>query len=90
MHWLTTIEKPWLLIIDNVDDKALNLDEYFPKVNRGHILITTRVRAHKAYGNVGPGSFGFKGMTEEDAGTLLLRSADFDLTVPPDAERNHG
>lgn len=86
MHWLTIIEKPWLLIIDNVDDKDLDLDEYFPKANRGHILITTRVRAHKAYGNASPGSFGFKGMSEEDAGTLLLRSANFDLTTPPDAD----
>jgi tetratricopeptide (TPR) repeat protein len=84
MHWLTTIEKPWLLIIDNADDKNLNLDEYFPKAKRGHILITTRVPGNKVYGNAG--SFKFKGMDEEDASTLLLRSAAFDITVPPDAD----
>lgn len=84
MHWLSTLDKPWLLIIDNVDDKNLDLDEYFPRVNRGHILITTRVRAHKVYGNVGPGSFGFKGMNEEEASTLLLRTAD--LPEAPDVD----
>ncbi|KAJ6078636.1 tetratricopeptide repeat domain-containing protein [Penicillium canescens] len=84
MHWLTTLDKPWLLIIDNVDDKALDLDEYFPKINRGHILITTRVRAHKVYGNVGAGSFGFEGMNEEEASTLLLRSAG--LPETPDVD----
>jgi tetratricopeptide (TPR) repeat protein len=86
MHWLSTLEKPWLLIIDNVDDKALDLDEYFPRVNRGHILITTRVHAHKVYGNVDPGSFAFRGMHEEEASTLLLRAAGLPETSDVDTK----
>lgn len=83
MHWLSNLEARWLLLIDNADDSG-ELDEYLPKGDRGHILITTRNPAHKVYGNVGPGSFEFQGMEEEDASALLLRSAQ--LKQPVDKE----
>lgn len=84
MHWLSNLEARWLLLIDNADDSDIELEEYFPKGDRGHILITTRNPGHKVHGNVGPGFFEFQGMEEDDASALLLRSAQ--LKQPVDTE----
>jgi tetratricopeptide (TPR) repeat protein len=84
MHWLSNLEERWLLLIDNADDPRIELHEYFPKGDRGTIIITTRNPAHKVYGNVGPGFFEFQGMEDDDASALLLRAAR--LAEPWDAD----
>lgn len=84
MNWLSNREERWLLIIDNADNPRIELHEYFPKGDRGHIIITTRNPSHKIYGNVGPGSFEFHGMNDDDASALLLRTAQ--LAQPWDAD----
>ena len=84
MHWLSNREERWLLLIDNADDPRIDLQEYFPKGDRGHIIITTRNPAHKVHGNVGPGYFEFQGMEDDDASALLLRAAR--LQEPWDAD----
>ncbi|KAF3895608.1 Tetratricopeptide repeat domain-containing [Trichophyton interdigitale] len=84
MHWLSNREERWLLIIDNADDPRIDLHEFFPKGDRGYIIITTRNPAHKLYGNVNPGFFEFQGMEDDDACTLLLRAAR--LSEPWDAD----
>ncbi|KAJ5940169.1 hypothetical protein N7516_000337 [Penicillium verrucosum] len=38
---LSSVEEPWLLIIDNVGDLA-DAEKYFPSGDKGHILVTTR------------------------------------------------
>ncbi|KAJ5569877.1 tetratricopeptide repeat domain-containing protein [Penicillium hispanicum] len=75
MHWLSNREERWLLLMDNADDPGIDLQDYFPKGDRGHIIITTRNPAHKIYGNVGPRYFEFEGMEGNDASALLLRAA---------------
>ena len=52
LHWLSNLEERWLLIIDNADDPGIGLDDYLPKGNRGHVLITTRNPTNQSYGNV--------------------------------------
>jgi hypothetical protein len=42
-YWLSQLEEPWLLIIDNADNPDLELTGFFPEGDRGHILITTTV-----------------------------------------------
>ncbi|HJT59893.1 MAG TPA: FxSxx-COOH system tetratricopeptide repeat protein [Ktedonobacteraceae bacterium] len=42
-RWLRT-NSHWLLILDNVEDIA-GVEPFLPKAGRGHILLTTRVRA---------------------------------------------
>lgn len=74
MHWLSSLEHRWLLIMDNADDCATQLQEHFPRGNRGHILITTRNEAHKVHGNVGPGYFTFDGLDPQEAVELLLKT----------------
>lgn len=76
LYWLSNIKQRWLLLIDNADDRSIPLEKYFPKGNRGHILVTTRNPAHKLHGNVGPGFYDFEKLDAVDANQLLLRAAD--------------
>ncbi|KAI1086408.1 hypothetical protein F5B19DRAFT_161414 [Rostrohypoxylon terebratum] len=39
--WLCNIDKPWLLVLDNVDDPKL-VASFLPSTNKGSILLTTR------------------------------------------------
>ena len=73
MHWLTGLEYPWLLVIDNADDPSIDYSKFFPAGNRGNILVTTRNLDCRIYATVG--SYHFGDMGEEDAITLLLRAA---------------
>ena len=73
--WLSNCKNPWLLIIDNADDQRLDLQEYFPKGERGHILITTRVKSNRRFGTVGLQSLEFEGLKHDDASSLLLKTA---------------
>lgn len=75
LHWLSNLSLPWLLIIDNADDPDLKLDDYLPRGNRGHVLVTTRDPGKKAYGNTGDGFFEFQGLSNSDASCLLLKAA---------------
>jgi len=75
--WLSNLEVPWLLIIDDAasDDSGFLLETLFPEGERGHILITTRDESHKVHGTVGPKSFEFGNMDSEPATDLLLKAA---------------
>jgi hypothetical protein len=75
LQWLEKQNAPWLLIIDNVDDLDLEFQDYFPKGNRGHILITTRDPHSKMYGTVGTKSFEFQGLEKGEASRLLLKAS---------------
>ena len=76
LYWLSNIKQRWLLLIDNADDNSISLEKYFPKGNRGHILITTRNPVHKVHGNAGPGFYDFEKLEADEANQLLLRAAD--------------
>lgn len=41
-HWLSNLESPWLLIIDNADHSEESIQTHFPTGERGCVLITTR------------------------------------------------
>lgn len=73
-HWLSHLEQPRLLIINNTDDPSLDLPSLFPEGERGHILVTTRNPDFRIHGTVG--SIEFKGLKEREALLLLLRAAD--------------
>ncbi len=82
-HWLSNLRFRWLLIIDNADDPQIKLDHYFPGGERGHVLLTTRVPAHRDYGTVGSQYFHFEGLDQNDGKDLLLKAASKPL--PPDS-----
>ncbi|KAH6851250.1 hypothetical protein B0I37DRAFT_131949 [Chaetomium sp. MPI-CAGE-AT-0009] len=73
-HVLSQLKEPWLLIIDNADDRSMKLARLFPAGGSAHILITTRVRDFSQEGTLG--SFELKGLKEPEALQLLLTKAD--------------
>lgn len=73
MYWLTGLEMPWLLVIDNADDPSIDYSRFFPAGERGHILVTSRNSDCKIHATVG--SYEFRDMAEDDAVTLLLKAA---------------
>ncbi|EAQ86966.1 hypothetical protein CHGG_08219 [Chaetomium globosum CBS 148.51] len=73
-HVLSQQKQPWLLIIDNADDRSLKLARLFPPGGSAHILITTRVRDFSQEGTLG--SLELKGLKEAEALQLLLTKAD--------------
>jgi hypothetical protein len=73
-HWLSGLEEPWLLIINNADDPSLDLQSLFPDGERGHILVTTRNPNFRIHGTAG--STEFKELKQKEALLLLLKAAD--------------
>lgn len=71
-QWLSNTQNNWLLIIDNADDPAIDVSEFFPTGNRGTILLTTRNPDCKIHPTVGSCEFGQMDMGE--AVTLLLKA----------------
>lgn len=72
-HWLTHLEKPWLLIVNNADDPKMDLQSLFPEGERGYILVTTTNPNFRVHATVG--SIEFAGLKECEAAELLLLAA---------------
>lgn len=73
-HFLNQQQPPWLLIVDNADNPALELDSLFPKGFSAHILVTTRNPRFRKHGSLG--SIELQGLAEEEALELLLTRAE--------------
>ena len=74
-NWLSQLDQPWLLLIDNADSDDIDLDSLFPHGGRGHVLVTTRRPTLKTYGNVGSKWFHFWELESAAANDLLLSEA---------------
>lgn len=74
-NWLSHLELPWLLIIDNADDTSTDMGTLFPEGERGFVLITTRNPAHKVHGTIGSQYFDFGQLESGPAADLLLKAA---------------
>ncbi|KAH0541632.1 hypothetical protein FGG08_003922 [Glutinoglossum americanum] len=72
-RWLSNIQDQWLLVIDNADNPLQDVSEYFPKSDRGVVLLTTRNPDCKIHSTVG--SYEFGQMEPEEAITLLLNAS---------------
>ena len=77
IYWLTGLDMPWMLVIDNADDASIDYSRFFPAGDKGHILMTSRLQDCKIHATVGHHEF--RNMEEEDAITLLLRAAYEDV-----------
>lgn len=73
-HFLSQLPGPWLLIMDNADNPALDLEDYYPSGCAAHILVTTRNPYLRRQGT--RGSLELGGLDDEDALNLLLMKAD--------------
>lgn len=86
MYWLTGLEMPWLLVIDNADDPNVDYARFFPAGDRGHILVTSRNPDCRIHATIG--YYEFKEMDSEDAITLLLKAAEIkDVTDRENRDR---
>ncbi|KAI9892831.1 MAG: hypothetical protein M1814_000990 [Vezdaea aestivalis] len=77
-NWLATLGYPWLLIIDNVDDRNLDLEKHFPAGERGVVLVTTRLSSNRTLGTFGDKFFDLdkEKLDDSESNELLLRAAD--------------
>ncbi|KAM3554122.1 hypothetical protein MY1884_006303 [Beauveria asiatica] len=76
-NWLSSLQHPWLLLIDNADEPEMDLMRCFPSGERGVILITTRNPTNIRYGTEDKLCFHFEKLEEEEASDLLLAAAAF-------------
>ncbi|KAF8857571.1 hypothetical protein BDZ45DRAFT_744234 [Acephala macrosclerotiorum] len=83
--WLST-KSHWLLLIDNVDDPAMDISSFFPPGTTGSIIITTRNPDLRKYSTVG--SFKVGEMTQGDAMLLLRKVAAIDDTANANESRS--
>lgn len=74
--WLSSSDRPWLLLIDNADDTSLEIERYFPDGEHGLTLITTRNPYVKMHGTIGRRYYHFDKLEDDEASELLLRAAD--------------
>ncbi|RDW80348.1 hypothetical protein BP5796_05046 [Coleophoma crateriformis] len=82
--WLSSSDRPWLLLIDNADDAKLELERYLPDGEHGLTIITTRNPSIKMYGTIGQRFYHFDRLEDGEASQLLLRAAEhYDPPTPP-------
>ncbi|UNI16617.1 hypothetical protein JDV02_003040 [Purpureocillium takamizusanense] len=74
-NWLSGLQLPWLLLIDNADDPEIDVARYFPGGEGGVILITTRNPSTRRHGTEGVRFFHFDKLETEEASDLLLAAA---------------
>ena len=74
--WLASLDRSWLLIIDNADDPNVSLEDYIPPGERGFILITTRNPSHRSWGTLNPRYYAFETLDDDEASELLLKAAE--------------
>ncbi|KAJ6580471.1 hypothetical protein DFH09DRAFT_1440868 [Mycena vulgaris] len=77
LRWLQSKPSDWLLFFDNADDPKLDLNKFLPKCRHGNIILTSRNHGLRVYAG---GNHEVKDMEEIEAGELLLKSADLELT----------
>ena len=84
-RWLSITQDYWLLILDNADEPAIDVSEFFPTGNRGSILLTTRNPDCRIHSTVGSCELGQMDMDE--AVTLLLKAAGAEDTADEAARK---
>lgn len=80
IDWLANISREWLLILDNADDAGVDVADYCPPSNFGHILITTRNKRCIHIANVG--YLRIDRLQLEDGIKLLLKVAKLSQDNP--------
>lgn len=74
MSWLSSLNRPWLLLIDNADDPSMHVEDYLPPGEQGFILITTRNPRNQYLATIG--SREFDRLQDDEASDLLLKASN--------------
>lgn len=75
LEWLASQKKRWLVMYNNADDPAIDLNDYFPSCAHGDILITTRNQGMVVHALHPRSHCRVSGMQEDDARSLLFKSS---------------
>lgn len=70
---LANIKKPWLLVLDNADDLAVDYQRYFPSGPQGVILLTSRNEECQQFAKAK--WINLKGLSDAEARVLLIKAA---------------
>ena len=73
--WLSGLEQPRLLVMDNADGPDIEIDEYFPTGEKGLIFVTTRNCENQIHGTFGRRFHKFERLETGEAEDLLLKAA---------------
>lgn len=49
MTWLSSLTRPWLLLVDQADDLDVSVEDYVPQGDHGFIVQTTRIPVKSMY-----------------------------------------
>ncbi|CAH1253413.1 FBXO11 [Branchiostoma lanceolatum] len=80
--WLSSLQEPWLLIVDNMDEFDISsevhklLEGHWKQTSKGHILITTRREAVEMMETMGferDNCIGLLSMSEDESCAFLLK-----------------
>lgn len=74
-NYLATLQKPWLLIVDDADDPDIHIKDYIPPGDLGCIVITTRYAPIKHLGTVAWKHYPLGRLSDEAGIQLLLTEA---------------
>ena len=83
-HWLSNLNEPWLLIINNANEPSLKLQNLFPEGDRGYVLVTTLNPDFQVHAT--SGCLEFKGLEKREALSLLLKAAGMSSPWDPSTE----
>ena len=70
---LAHIKEPWLLVLDNADDLAVDYQQYFPSGPLGVILLTSRNEECQQFAKAK--WIDLKGLSDAEARVLLIKAA---------------
>ena len=82
--WLQNSQHTWLLILDNADNKDLDMARFLPAGRNGSVLITTRLTECAKHQNVGKDHY--ERLNQETAIDLLLKACDIDMSTRSEHE----
>lgn len=77
IYWLTGLDMPSMLLIDNADDATVDYSRFFPLGDQDRILMTSRPRHCTIHAAIGHHEF--RDIKEDDAVTLLLKAPELNL-----------
>ncbi|QRV96968.1 kinesin light chain [Ceratobasidium sp. AG-Ba] len=86
LNWLSNRHEGWLMVVDNADDPAVNINQYLPAGTTGSILITTRIEQYALLACNWNAAYRVENMRPEEALTLLFKMAGISDNETPETE----
>ena len=80
---IANLKYPWLLVLDNADDSAVDYQNYFPVGTLGVVILTSRNNKCQQYATIK--TIALEGLPNKEAQELLLKAAH----VPQDQYSVH-